>query len=78
MPRKKEVVTSEAPVRAVRPVKSKERHRKAAPSETGSTPSSEDVARLAYSLWEERGCPPDSAEEDWFRAEAQLAVRAGS
>ena len=32
----------------------------------------EAIALLAYSYWEERGCPNDSPDEDWFRAEAEL------
>ena len=32
----------------------------------------EAIGRLAYFYWEERGCPNDSADEDWFRAEAEL------
>jgi len=32
----------------------------------------EDIARLAYSYWEARGCPFGSPEEDWFRAEMEL------
>ena len=35
----------------------------------------EDIARLAYELWEARGCPEGSAEEDWSRAVAQLRAR---
>ena len=35
-------------------------------------PSHEEIARLAYSLWESRGDAPGSAEEDWFRAEREL------
>ena len=34
--------------------------------------SEPDVARLAYALWEQRGCPEGSSEEDWFRAEQEL------
>jgi Protein of unknown function (DUF2934) len=34
--------------------------------------SSEEVARLAYSYWEARGCQGGSPEEDWFRAEESL------
>jgi hypothetical protein len=30
------------------------------------------VARLAYFCWEARGCPNDSPDEDWFRAETEL------
>lgn len=32
----------------------------------------EAIARLAYSYWEERGCPNDSPDEDWFQAVAEL------
>ena len=32
----------------------------------------EDIAVLAYHLWQERGCPDGSAEEDWFEALEQL------
>lgn len=35
---------------------------------------SEDVARLADSLWEAPGCVDGHSEEDWFRAERSLAV----
>jgi len=35
-------------------------------------PSQQDVAKLAYALWEERGMPDGSAEEDWIQAERQL------
>jgi len=36
------------------------------------------VAELAYTLWEARGCPIGSPEEDWFKAEQELAATAGS
>jgi hypothetical protein len=32
----------------------------------------EEVCRLAYSYWLARGCPDDSPEVDWFRAEREL------
>ncbi len=32
----------------------------------------EDIARLAYALWEARGCQGGNPEEDWLRAEQQL------
>lgn len=35
--------------------------------------ASQDIARLAYSLWERRGCPLGSAEQDWTEAEQQLS-----
>ena len=36
------------------------------------TLNQEAIARLAYFYWEERGCPNDSPDENWFRAEAEL------
>ena len=33
------------------------------------------IAQLAYSYWVERGFQGGSAEEDWFRAEQELATR---
>ena len=35
----------------------------------------EAIARVAYFYWEERGCPNDSPDEDWLRAEAELRNR---
>ena len=32
----------------------------------------EEIARLAYSYWQARGCPIGSPEEDWYRAENEL------
>ncbi|HLK48179.1 MAG TPA: DUF2934 domain-containing protein [Bryobacteraceae bacterium] len=32
----------------------------------------EQIARLAYALWEARGCQGGSPEEDWRLAEEQL------
>ena len=32
----------------------------------------EKIARLAYSYWQERGCPNGSPDDDWFRAECEL------
>jgi Protein of unknown function (DUF2934) len=32
----------------------------------------EEIARLAYTLWQQRGCPTGSAEFDWFAAEEKL------
>ena len=41
-------------------------------------PEREDIARLAYQLWQERGCPVGSPEEDWYRAEEQLLDESAS
>jgi hypothetical protein len=32
----------------------------------------EDVAKLAYVLWQQRGCPYGSPDQDWFEAERKL------
>ena len=34
-----------------------------------------EVAALAYQLWNDRGCPIGSPEEDWFQAETELKSR---
>jgi hypothetical protein len=34
------------------------------------------IAALAYELWQARGCPEGSHEEDWFNAAHQLRARA--
>jgi len=47
----------------------------------GQTPSARseggnvEIARLAYSDWEARGCTGGSAEEDWFRAEQEVKAQ---
>ena len=65
-------------------VKTQEKHTRAArgsdhKSDEGSdlgiehpTADREAIGRLAYLYWEERGCPNNSPDEDWFRAEAEL------
>lgn len=56
-------------------------HTKRENSETGSQATGlasdsaldpQAIALLAYYYWEARGCPHDSPDEDWFRAEAEL------
>jgi len=39
------------------------------------TPNCQDIAALAYSYWEARGCQGGSPEEDWLRAERELLTR---
>jgi hypothetical protein len=34
--------------------------------------SIQDLAKLAYALWEQRGCPFGSPEVDWLEAERKL------
>jgi hypothetical protein len=38
-------------------------------------PIQDQIARLAYSLWEARGGNGGSAEEDWYRAEQEILAR---
>jgi len=46
------------------------------PPESSITPiAHSDIAALAYQLWEDRGCPFGSPEEDWQTAEQQLSVK---
>jgi len=42
----------------------------ASPGENGHAAR---ISELAYFLWQERGSPHGSSEEDWFRAEAILS-----
>ncbi|HEY1341610.1 MAG TPA: DUF2934 domain-containing protein [Bryobacteraceae bacterium] len=32
----------------------------------------ERIATVAYELWQARGCPEGSPEQDWFRAQEKL------
>ncbi len=33
------------------------------------------IAARAYELWQERGCPIGSDQEDWYRAEQELSAK---
>ena len=35
----------------------------------------DDIAALAYELWQARGCPIGSPEDDWFQAAEELRSR---
>jgi len=50
----------------------------AAPEEVAPDLNEEEVAMLAYSYWRQRGCEGGCPEEDWFRAEKELASQNGS
>ena len=39
---------------------------------TSAEPTHEQLAALAYALWQERGCPHGSPEVDWLKAERTL------
>lgn len=45
---------------------------RATASVPGTDTSDENVAKLAYALWQYRGCPIGSPEVDWTEAERQL------
>ena len=47
----------------------------AAPPTDAVALSSREVEDLAYELWQQRGCPEGSPEEDWFAAEQTLRKR---
>ena len=38
-------------------------------------PAHEKIAALAYSLWQARGCPEGTPEEDWLNAERTVAAK---
>jgi Protein of unknown function (DUF2934) len=38
-------------------------------------PSDDDLIRLAYEYWQERGCPDGSPELDWLKAEETFRAR---
>ena len=38
----------------------------------------QDIAALAHALWQARGCPEGSPDEDWFQAVQELRTRAES
>jgi hypothetical protein len=37
-------------------------------------PKHEDIAALAYALWQEKGCPEGAHEQHWLRAERELTA----
>jgi hypothetical protein len=45
--------------------------------ETSEPENQEQIAALAYSFWQARGCPEGTPEEDWYRAEQEIAASKG-
>jgi Protein of unknown function (DUF2934) len=37
-------------------------------------PEHRTIGELAYRIWQDRGCPEGSAEQDWLDAEKQLGA----
>jgi hypothetical protein len=42
-------------------------------TEMSVQPTTEEIANLAYALWQERGCPDGSPDDDWYDAENRLS-----
>jgi hypothetical protein len=40
--------------------------------ETSESERQEEIAALAYQLWQARNCPEGTPEEDWFVAEREI------
>jgi hypothetical protein len=50
-------------------------HRDAVNEHGIATFGHEDIAEAAHALWQARGCPEGSPDEDWFDAVQQLRTR---
>ena len=61
---------SKKSVRKAKPVVATEDSLSATPER--SAPSEDEIARKAYALWELRGKPFGSPDDDWYRAEHDL------
>jgi hypothetical protein len=44
---------------------------------SGASVPDDEIARRAYALWESRGRPIGSPEEDWYRAMQELRASGG-
>lgn len=44
-------------------------------TEFPGTPDQDQIAALAYGLWEARGCPEGSPDDDWLQAEEDLIAK---
>jgi hypothetical protein len=47
-------------------------HREAVNERRGAIPGHGEISELAYSLWQGRGCPQGSPDQDWLQAAHQL------
>lgn len=45
-------------------------------TKSSGNPLREEIAVVAYSLWQARGCPEGTPDEDWFNAEKALKAKA--
>ena len=44
------------------------------PTERNGKPSRAEIAERAYHIWQSKGCPSGTCEEDWNQAERQLTA----
>ena len=63
--------TSVKPVGSTSPRRQSPQRTKATADAAG-TITCEDIARLAFTNWQKRGCPTGDALRDWFAAEVEL------
>jgi hypothetical protein len=70
-------VTHRKPATASRAKRSAPKAAAAAPATQSvqTAPTSDQIAALAYSYWEARGFQGGSPEQDWLRAEQELAAK---
>jgi maleate cis-trans isomerase len=61
-----------ATVAATKTTTAKAKKQTVAEKVTATTPTHEEIARLAQQYWAERGWQDGKAEEDWLRAEQEL------
>lgn len=47
-------------------------------SEADPFPNHDEIAERAFQLWQARGCPEGSAQQDWVKAEAELQAEAAA
>lgn len=68
-------MTKQATEMAVEPDAKTESLDKSAPANVSEPVNQQEIAELAYDLWQARGCPDGSPDEDWFRAEQEFRGR---
>jgi len=81
MPRKKtQPKSSDGNGNRETPAEPKRRSKRPAEPDTvvNQAPSDEAIARKAYALWENRGRPFGSPDEDWYRAMHELYASGSS
>ncbi len=64
---------TDAAMRMVPKKEPKERDAQSQTDQTSGENAGQEIASLAYALWEQQGCPQGSADQDWSRAEELLS-----